>query len=89
MLVFAWVRLDGVNPVATYWHMTVDVPGGGTNWFSLLAPGDAAGRSITGGSQAFWLPIPADRLLTVSLGTSRPMSRSNIGQLEIHGYSWQ
>ena len=87
LLVFAWVRLAGPNPVASYWHMTVTVAGSATNWFSLLVPGDPSGRSVTGASQAFWLPVPMDRRLAVSLHTTGAMSAANMGQVEIHGYS--
>ncbi len=89
LLVFAWARLEGVNPVATYWHMNVRTTDGRTNWFSLLVPGDPSGQSITGASQAFWLPMPADRQLTVTVRTTGMLSRANMGQVEIHGYSLQ
>ena len=86
ILVFAWAILTGANSPFAYWHF-ISRPGvQRQNWFSMLIAGDPAGRSTTGNSQAFWLPMPADRLLTVTLFANDLASATNRGEVEIHGY---
>ena len=86
ILVFAWTILTGVNSPFAYWHFESRVGAERQNWFSMLVAGDPAGGSKTSNSQAFWLPMPIDRNLTVMLFMNDLTSRTNRGQVEIHGY---
>lgn len=86
ILVFAWAALSGINPGSAYWHVGVDAGGGTRNWFSLLIAGDPSGTSVNSQSQAFWLPFPADRAVTVTLFANDLPSPSNAGEVEVHGY---
>lgn len=87
ILVFMWASLAGVNPPFGFWHASVNVGEGHTNWFSLLVAGDPNGRSVAANSQAFWLPMPVDGLLSVTFFANEPFASSlNAGQVEIHGY---
>jgi hypothetical protein len=87
ILVFAWCALTGANPGGGYWHMTVNVPGGLQNWFSLMGLGSALGDDTTVfNSQAFWLPVPVDSSLSVTFTGKALPNRSNRGEVEIHGY---
>ena len=84
--VFAWAALNGKNPTLAYWHVASPLPDGASDWFSLLVAGDPTARSVTCNSQAFWLPMPADGRLTVSLNVNDLPSPENDGEVEIHGY---
>ena len=87
ILVFAWCAITGVNPGAGYWHMAVNLAGGGQNWFSLMVVGSPyAERATLFNSQAFWLPMPSDGSLSVTLGGSDFPGADNRGEVEIHGY---
>lgn len=86
ILVFAWAILRGVNPDAAYWHVASTTRQGPTDWFSLLIGGDPNGASVTCNSQAFWLPMPANGTLVVTLAANDLPSSSNTGKVEIHGY---
>ena len=86
ILVFAWVSLSGVNPAFAFWHFASAVAGGPANWFSLAIAGDPTGQSVTCNSQEFWLPMPADRNLVVTLNLADLPSKANQGEVEIHGY---
>jgi hypothetical protein len=84
ILVFAWTILSGYNPSSGHWHIASTSAGGDTNWFSMLI----AGQPVSGvvcNSQAFWLPMPADGSLVVTLNNDLP-SPDNTGEVEIHGY---
>lgn len=85
ILVFIWAKLAGDNASPAYWHASVNVDGGGQNWFSMFIAADAVGGT-TVNSQEFWLPAPTDGLLTVSLHLNELTSPLNQGQVEIHGY---
>jgi len=87
ILVFAWAALRGVNPSAAYWHVSSGPAGSDAVFFSLLVAGDPAGASVVCNSQEFWLPMPADGALTVTLAPNDLPSPANEGQLEIHGYT--
>lgn len=86
ILVFAWASLSGVNPSVAWWHVGVPVNATAQNWFSLLIAGDPKGTSVTVNSQAFWLPMPANRSLSVTLFVNDLPSPTNEGTVEIHGY---
>jgi hypothetical protein len=89
LLVFAWCSLEGVNPAMGYWHMTSQVAPDVQNWFSLIGVGSQQAGNTAFNSQAFWLPMPVDGMIAVSLvtpvgdGFTSPRNR---GQVEIHGY---
>ena len=83
ILIFAWARLSGPNPLA-YWHVGTRLANGTENWFSLLVAGDGSGSAVCN-SQAFWLPMPADGNVVVSLHATKPLSNCD-GEVEIHGY---
>lgn len=93
ILVFAWTALSGKNPDpgtttnTAFWHIASTSAGGVTNWFSLFIVGDPTGASITTNAQEFWLPMPADGTLTVTLHTNNLPSPTNKGEVEIHGYT--
>jgi len=86
ILVFVWCAISGANSGGGYWHTAVTLADGSQNWFSLLAVGtQQAERVVLFNSQAFWLPMPDDAKVSVTLaGSSFP--GSNKGQVEIHGY---
>lgn len=86
ILVFAWAALSGKNPPLAYWHVTAGLADGTGDWFSLLVAGDPTGQSISCNSQAFWLPMPDDGSLVVSLHASDLPAPQNRGEVEIHGY---
>ena len=86
ILVFAGAALSGVNPSIAWWHVAVPVSDSEQNWFSLLIAGDPAGNSVTVNSQSFWLPMPTDRTLSVTLFVNDLPSLANQGTVEIHGY---
>lgn len=87
ILVFAWCSITGLNPGAGYWHVSVNVPNGGANFFSLMVVGAPhLERSTLFNSQAFWLPMPSDGNINVTLGGSDFPSPANAGAVEIHGY---
>ena len=86
ILVFAWCAITGENPGGGYWHVAVNVPGG-QNWFSLIVVGSPSTEGATAfNSQAFWLPMPSDGTLSTTFAGSDLPSRSNRGEVEIHGY---
>ena len=86
ILVFAWCAITGDNPGGGYWHVGVNVPGG-QNWFSLMVVGSRfTERATVFNSQAFWLPMPSDGTLSVTLNGSNFPSAGNRGEVEIHGY---
>ena len=85
ILVFAWVVLSGQNPPFAYWHFGVNAGAAKPDWFSMLIAADPKG-SVTCNSQAFWLPMPVDGNVTVSLFYNDLPSKANRGQVEIHGY---
>lgn len=86
ILVFVWCAISGANSGGGYWHTAVNVGDGTQNWFSLLAVGTRqTERVVLFNSQAFWLPMPSDGKVSVTLaGSSFP--GNNKGQVEIHGY---
>jgi hypothetical protein len=87
ILVFAWCALRGENAGAGYWHVAVNVPGGIQNWFSLMVVGSPVAERISVfNSQAFWLPMPTDGIVSVTLAGSDFPSPKNHGEVEIHGY---
>ncbi len=87
ILVFLWASLSGKNPPFGFWHASVNIGGGQSNWFSLLVAGDPAGHSVAANSQAFWLPMPVDGLVSVTFFADATFASStNSGQIEIHGY---
>ncbi len=86
ILVFAWCAISGNNPGVGYWHVSVNLTGGGQNFFSLIAAGASHGeRPLSFNSQAFWLPMPSDGNVYVTLGGAN-FPGNNVGQVEIHGY---
>jgi hypothetical protein len=86
ILIFAWAALSGVNSSLAYWHFASSTGSGGGNWFSLMAAGDPTGSTVSCNSQAFWLPMPVDGTLVVTLTGSGLTSSTNQGEVEIHGY---
>ena len=89
LLVFAWCALEGVNAAMGYWHTSVQVAPGVQNWFSLIGVGSKQESAAAFNSQAFWLPMPIDGVIAVTLVT--PVgdgfsSTRNKGQVEVHGY---
>jgi len=94
ILVFAWAALSGKNPgnagstpPLAYWHVAAEVGPSRRDFFSLLVAGDPTGASVMCNSQAFWLPMPRDASLTVTLHAADLTSPTNNGEVEIHGYS--
>lgn len=86
ILVFAWCALTGDNPGSGFWHTSVLLADGSQNWFSLIGVGAShAERATLFNSQAFWLPMPVDRKVRVTLGGSA-FPGANKGMVEIHGY---
>jgi hypothetical protein len=84
ILVFAWVGVAAALGGVSYWHVGIGVPGGGVNFFSILVS-CSSGTNATN-SQAFWLPMPADRIVHATVhGAALPVARST-GEVEIHGY---
>ena len=87
ILVFAWASIAGVNAGGvSFWHMAVKVVSGRQNFFSLLVEGSAQAGASCVNSQAFWLPMPLDAQLHVTLFGAALPSRQNQGEVEIHGY---
>ena len=84
ILVFAWVGITSQQAGGTYWHVAVGVPGGGENFFSLLVKYTSGGSATN--SQAFWLPMPADRIVRATMVGPDLQDGSNTGEVEIHGY---
>jgi hypothetical protein len=87
ILVFAWAALSGKNSPLAYWHMVSVAEAGRRDFFSLLVAGDPTGASVACNSQAFWLPMPLDRKLIVTLYAADLPSPTNRGEVEIHGYA--
>jgi hypothetical protein len=87
LLAFIWARVQGPAPTAMYWHVSVTVGDALQNWFSLLVPGDPTRGSVTGGSQAFWVPMPVDQAVTVSFHAPAAVAATIEGSVEIHGYA--
>ena len=84
ILVFAWVGITAARPGVCYWHVAVGVPGGANDFFSLLV--SCSSGIMASNSQAFWLPMPADRIVHATMtGGAVPDSGSD-GEVEIHGY---
>jgi len=87
ILVFAWCAITGKNVGAGYWHMAVNIPDGAQNFFSLMVVGSAGAESATVfNSQAFWLPMPTDGALSVTLAGAKFPDPGNGGEVEIHGF---
>lgn len=84
ILVFAWVGVSAAPGGVSFWHVAVGVPGGGENFFSLLVDCSSGGSATN--SQAFWLPMPADRIVHATLSGADLPNPSNQGEVEIHGY---
>jgi hypothetical protein len=88
ILVFVWVSTTGKNDGPAYWHMEVNIGEGKTNWFSLLcypkSPIQKKANSYN--SQSFWLPMPVDQKLSVTLYKNDLPGKNNAGEVEIHGY---
>lgn len=86
ILVFVWCAISGANSGGGYWHTAVNLGDGSQNWFSLLAVGTPqTERVVLFNSQAFWLPMPSDGKVSVTLAGSS-FAGNNKGQVEIHGY---
>jgi hypothetical protein len=87
MLVLTWVATSGANPGGSFWHFTVNPKIGSRNWFSMLVVGNPTPTdTVSYNSQAFWLPMPADGALEVTLMGAPLTGGMNNGQVEIHGY---
>jgi hypothetical protein len=87
ILVFAWASIAGVNVGGvSFWHLAVNVAAGRQNFFSLLVEGRAQAGASCVNSQAFWLPMPPDAKLQVTLFGAELPSPHNHGEVEIHGY---
>ena len=87
ILVFAWASIAGVNVGGvSFWHVAVKVASGTLNFFSLLVEGSAQAGGSCVNSQAFWLPMPLDGKLQVTLFGAALPSSQNHGEVEIHGY---
>ena len=84
ILLFAWVGISSNQAGGTYWHVAVGVPRGGENFFSLLVKYSSGGSATN--SQAFWLPMPADRIVSATMFGADLPGDSNTGEVEIHGY---
>ena len=84
ILVFAWVILTSENSPFAYWHFVSRAGLQRLNWFSMLIAGNPTGT--TSNSQAFWLPMPTDRNLGVTLFANDLTSPKPRGEVEIHGY---
>jgi hypothetical protein len=87
ILVFAWAALSGRNSPLAYWHVASETASGQRDFFSLMVAGDPNGASVMCNSQAFWLPMPRDGELIVTLHAADLSSPTNRGEVEIHGYS--
>lgn len=87
ILVFAWASIAGVNVGGvSFWHLAVNVALRRRNFFSLLVEGRTAPAAAFVNSQAFWLPMPGDGKLQVTLFGAALPSPLNHGEVEIHGY---
>lgn len=89
LLVFAWCALVGGNRVSGYWHVAAEVAPGVPNFFSLMGVGGADPTGTAFNSQAFWLPMPVDGALSVTLAVSAGdgfPSVANRGMVEVHGF---
>jgi hypothetical protein len=87
ILVFAWCAITGSNPGMGYWHVSVNLSGGGANFFSMIVVGAPHGeRPTLFNSQAFWLPMPSDGNVNVTLAGADFPGPGNEGEVEIHGY---
>ena len=84
ILVFAWVGITAARPGVCYWHVGVGVPGGGNNFFSLLVTCSSGVNASN--SQAFWLPMPADRVVHATMSGNAVPDAGSDGEVEIHGY---
>ncbi len=87
ILIFAWASIAGANGNGvSFWHFVVNVALRRQNFFSLLVEGRPEPSATCVNSQAFWLPMPGDGNLQVTLfGASLP-SPHNHGEVEIHGF---
>jgi hypothetical protein len=87
ILVFAWASIAGVNVGGvSFWHLAVTVALRRQNFFSLLVEGRTAPAAACVNSQAFWLPMPGDGKLQVTLFGAALPSPMNHGEVEIHGF---
>ena len=87
ILVFAWASIAGVNGSGvSFWHFAVNIAARRQNFFSLLVEGRVESTAACVNSQAFWLPIPGDGKLQVTLFGAALPSPLNHGEVEIHGY---
>lgn len=84
ILVFAWIGASAGAGGVSFWHVSVGVPGGGVNFFSLLI--DRTSGSPATNSQAFWLPMPADRVVHATMFGADLSETTSSGEVEIHGY---
>ena len=87
ILVFVWAAIAGVNVGGvSFWHLAVNVALRRQNFFSLLVAGHTAPAAACVNSQAFWLPMPGDGTLQVTLFGAALPSSLNHGEVEIHGF---
>jgi hypothetical protein len=87
ILVFAWYAISGVISRNGYWHFVVSLAGGTQNWFSLMVASGNPSQSVSPcNSQAFWLPMPVDGALQVTLFNAQLPAEGCVGGVDIHGY---
>ena len=84
VLVFAWVGVTAPTTGVCFWHVGVGVPGGTTDFFSLLVSVSSGGSATN--SQVFWLPMPADRIVHATMFGAAAPDATSVGDVEIHGY---
>jgi hypothetical protein len=87
ILVFAWYAIEGEINQLGWWHFAVNLEGGTQNWFSLMVAAETSSQNVSlCNSQAFWLPMPVDRALQVTLFKAQLPAEGCEGGVEIHGY---
>ena len=89
ILVFAWYAVHGRIRANGWWHFAVNLRDGTQNWFSVMVGAATTTRDVSPcGSQAFWLPMPFDGKLQVTLFNGQlPEAGGCQGTVEIHGYA--
>lgn len=87
ILVFAWYAVYG-QATDGWWHFAVNLEGGTQNWFSLMLGAATPSQTLSAcNSQTFWLPMPVDGNLEVTLFNGQLPADGFQGTVEIHGYA--
>ena len=89
ILVFAYYIFSGQTGTPARWQFSVNAANGKQNWFKMMLGSLTWTDSVAFcNSQSFWLPMPTDGNLTVTLAAGASISMNDISSgVEIHGYS--